>query len=118
MKLFTILTFVAAASAIQCGSNMYSDEQVKAADAAVCTHVKAHTQVGKYPHQYNNYEKFQIRGLKGPFYEFPLLKSGIYKGGVPGPDRVIITKDCQRAGEITHSGAQKGGFVACSGTTF
>lgn len=81
MKLFTILTFVAAASAIQCGSNMYSDEQVKAADAAVCTHVKAHTQVGKYPHQYNNYEKFQIRGLKGPFYEFPLLKSGIYKGG-------------------------------------
>ena len=31
----------------------------------------------------------------------------------PGPDRVIITQDCEEAGVITHSGAQGNNFVEC-----
>ncbi|EGE06738.1 ribonuclease Th1 [Trichophyton equinum CBS 127.97] len=117
MKLLSILTFAAAVSAIKCGRNVYSEKQVKDADAAACNHVQGHTRAGKYPHVYKNHEGFTFNGLKGPFFEFPLLNSGIYKRGSPGPDRVIITQKCERAGEITHTGAKRGGFVACSGTT-
>ncbi|KDB24429.1 hypothetical protein H109_03718 [Trichophyton interdigitale MR816] len=117
MKLLSILTFAAAVSAIKCGRNVYSEKQVKDADAAACNHVKSGTHVRRYPHLYKNHEGFFFKGFKGPFYEYPLVKHGIYKGGPPGPDRVIITKGCDRAGEITHTGARLGGFVACSGTT-
>ncbi|GBF66940.1 extracellular guanyl-specific ribonuclease [Trichophyton mentagrophytes] len=117
MKLLSILTFAAAVSAIKCGRNVYSEKQVKDADAAACKHVQGRTHAGKYPHLYKNYERFKFKGYKGPFFEFPLLKNRIYGGGSPGPDRVIITRECERAGEITHTGARRGGFVACSGTT-
>ncbi|DAA76343.1 TPA_exp: Uncharacterized protein A8136_1015 [Trichophyton benhamiae CBS 112371] len=118
MKLLSILTFAVAVSAIKCGKTVYTEEQVKAADESACKHVQDHTKAGNYPHVYKNYEKFKFKGLGGPFYEFP-LKTTPYKGGSPGPDRVIITGKCDRAGEITHTGAKtKGGFVACSGTTF
>ena len=37
--------------------------------------------------------------------------------GSPGPDRVVITEDCELAGSITHTGASGNNFVACDGTS-
>ncbi|KND92689.1 Guanyl-specific ribonuclease Th1 [Tolypocladium ophioglossoides CBS 100239] len=102
-----------------CGSHFYSDAAVNAASSAACDYVQNGGQAGSssYPHRYNNYEGFAFNGLSGPFYEFPILSSGrVYSGGSPGADRVVITQDCQQAGQITHTGASGNNFVGCSGT--
>ncbi|GJN73411.1 ribonuclease/ribotoxin [Purpureocillium lilacinum] len=110
---------LAARAATTCGSTSYSAGAVDAASSAACTYVQNGGTAGSstYPHRYNNYEGFEFKGLSGPFYEFPILKSGkVYGGGSPGPDRVVITQSCQQAGQITHTGASGNNFVGCSGT--
>lgn len=70
--------------AATCGSVYYSSSAVSAAASASCDYVQDHSTAGgsTYPHQYKNYEGFEFKGLSGPFYEFPILKSGsIYNGG-------------------------------------
>ncbi|RDA89715.1 hypothetical protein CP533_2518 [Ophiocordyceps camponoti-saundersi (nom. inval.)] len=102
-----------------CGNTLYSSKDVNAASNAACQLVKDEETAGSsnYPHRYNNFEGFRFRDYTGPFYEFPMLRSGrVYKGGRPGPDRVIITEDCRQAGQITHSGAGGNSFIGCSGT--
>lgn len=67
-----------------CGSVHYSSDAVNQAAQASCKLVKDHDTAGSssYPHQYKNYEGFEFKGLNGPFYEFPILKSGsVYNGG-------------------------------------
>ncbi|EGD90716.1 guanyl-specific ribonuclease Th1 [Trichophyton rubrum D6] len=129
MKFLALLSLVTAATAAPaaleargattCGSTSYSASQVTAASNAACNYVQSGTTAGgsTYPHQYRNYEGFYFNGLSGPFYEFPLRTSGVYNGGSPGADRVIITGNCDEAGQITHTGASGNGFVACSGTS-
>ncbi|EGD97271.1 extracellular guanyl-specific ribonuclease [Trichophyton mentagrophytes] len=129
MKFLALLSLVAATTAAPaaleargattCGSTYYSASQVTAASNAACDYVQSGTTAGgsTYPHEYHNYEGFYFKGLSGPFYEFPLRTSGVYSGGSPGADRVVITESCEEAGQITHTGASGGGFVACSGTS-
>ncbi|KAG7132819.1 Guanyl-specific ribonuclease F1 like protein [Verticillium longisporum] len=104
--------------ATTCGSTYYTTAQVNAAANAACQHVRAGTQAGSsnYPHRYNNYEGFNFKA-SGPWQEFPLRSSGVYTGGSPGADRVIINGNCAIAGQITHTGASGNAFVGCSGTT-
>ncbi|KAL2753201.1 hypothetical protein ACRALDRAFT_1072255 [Sodiomyces alcalophilus JCM 7366] len=104
--------------ATTCGSTYYSTSQVSAAASAACNHVRAGTRAGSstYPHAYNNYEGFNFP-ISGPYQLFPLRTSGVYTGGAPGPDRVIINRNtCAIAGQITHTGAPGNAFVGCSGT--
>ncbi|KAI6782749.1 uncharacterized protein J7T54_000892 [Emericellopsis cladophorae] len=106
-------------AAATCGSQYYSAAQVNAASVAACNHFRRGSMAGSssYPHRYNNYEGFNFQGLDGPYQEFPILPSGIYTGGSPGPDRVVITEaSCRQAGTITHTGASGNNFVACSAT--
>ncbi|QIW95243.1 hypothetical protein AMS68_000761 [Peltaster fructicola] len=93
-----------------CGNNYYSYNQVQNAVNAACN-----TQAGNYPHQYNNYEGFSFPN-PSPWYEFPIKESGVYTGGSPGADRVIIDSNCNYQGSITHTGASGNNFVACSDT--
>ena len=37
--------------------------------------------------------------------------------GSPGADRIVFNRDCELAGEITHTGASGNDFVGCSGTS-
>ncbi|KAF4121480.1 guanyl-specific ribonuclease, partial [Geosmithia morbida] len=100
-------------AAATCGSNSYTAAQVNEASVAACNHFKAGTTAGSstYPHRYNNYEGFSFGGASGPFQEFPILTSGVYTGGSPGADRVIITESgCKQAGTITHTGASGNNF--------
>ncbi|KAF2264849.1 guanyl-specific ribonuclease F1 [Lojkania enalia] len=103
---------------ITCGSTTYTSSQVTGARNSGYNYVKQGGTAGgsSYPHTYNNYEGFDFL-VSGPYYEFPLLKSGAYTGGSPGPDRVIFNGNGQRAGEITHTGASGNSFVGCSGTS-
>ncbi|KAK2030503.1 ribonuclease-domain-containing protein [Colletotrichum zoysiae] len=103
---------------IACGTNVYSLTSVRSAADAACQHVEAGTTAGSstYPHTYRNQEGFDFDGIAGPFVEFPMKTNGVYKGGKPGADRVIINEKCQLAGQITHSGAQGNAFVGCEGT--
>ncbi|KAK2871993.1 hypothetical protein FQN49_002649 [Arthroderma sp. PD_2] len=129
MKFLSLFSLVAVATAAPatlqargattCGSTNYSADQVSAANNAACNYVMNGGTAGgsSYPHEYHNYEGFEFKGLGGPFFEFPILTSGVYTGGSPGADRVVITEDCQEAGQITHTGASGGDFVACSGTS-
>ncbi|KFH41748.1 Guanyl-specific ribonuclease F1-like protein [Hapsidospora chrysogenum ATCC 11550] len=101
-----------------CGDQEYTAKQVAAAMEAACTHFQDGTDVNDYPHTYNNYEGFEFKGYDGPFQEFPIIPGGVYDGGSPGPDRVVITEDgCKLAGSITHTGADGNDFVACEGTS-
>ncbi|QUC21142.1 uncharacterized protein UV8b_05385 [Ustilaginoidea virens] len=103
-----------------CGTVVYSGSAVQAAADAACDYVLDGGEAGSssYPHRYNDYEGFYFGGVPGPYQEFPILASGaIYSGGRPGPDRVIITDDCEISGVITHTGASGNSFVGCSGTS-
>lgn len=64
-----------------------------------------------------DYEGFDFGGVQGPYYEFPIEESGVYDGGSPGADRVVVTGDGEYAGTITHTGASGDDFVGCSGTS-
>ncbi|PVH94149.1 ribonuclease-domain-containing protein [Periconia macrospinosa] len=101
---------------VVCGSNSYTSSQLTAARNSAANYLKQGGTAGgsSYPHVYNNYEGFDFL-ISGTYYEFPLLKSGVYTGGSPGADRVVINRSGQRAGEITHTGASGNNFVACSG---
>ncbi|KAJ0160153.1 Guanyl-specific ribonuclease F1 [Colletotrichum tanaceti] len=104
--------------ATTCGSTYYTTAQVNAASNAACNHVRAGTVAGTstYPHRYNNYEGFSF-DVNGPWYEFPIRTSGVYTGGSPGADRVVINASCGQAGQITHTGASGNAFVGCTGTS-
>ncbi|CAD6446833.1 2bd7bcb1-edf0-4af4-a5fd-05812858634f [Sclerotinia trifoliorum] len=81
----------------------------------------------KYPHVYNDYEKFTfLPAAKKPYLEFPILANGeIYTGSEPsspGADRIVIgsiATDYQSAifcAVITHDGSKKNGFTECANT--
>ncbi|KAJ3579851.1 hypothetical protein NPX13_g708 [Xylaria arbuscula] len=103
-------------AATTCGSTYYTATQVNQAAQKACTYYTAGTTANSYPHTYNNYEGFSFT-VAGPYLEFPMLTSGVYTGGSPGADRVIINTSCKLAGEITHTGASGNNFVGCSGTS-
>lgn len=42
------------------------------------------------PHAYNDYEKFNFSHAQKPYLEFPVVKTGVYSGGSPGADRIVI----------------------------
>ncbi|CAJ2506496.1 Uu.00g006260.m01.CDS01 [Anthostomella pinea] len=103
-------------AATTCGSNSYTAAQVNSASQKAYSYYQAGTDADDYPHTYNNYEGFSFP-VSGPYLEFPILKSGVYTGGSPGADRVIITTSGKQAGAITHTGASGNNFVGCSGTS-
>ncbi|KAK7424482.1 hypothetical protein QQX98_000447 [Neonectria punicea] len=104
-------------SATTCGSTSYTAAQVRAAANAACSHYQQGTTAGSstYPHTFNNREGFDFL-VGGTYQEFPILRSGVYTGGSPGADRVVINTACAYAGAITHTGASGNNFVGCSGT--
>ncbi|KAG5982261.1 hypothetical protein E4U55_002152 [Claviceps digitariae] len=121
LSLAFFVSLVAVVAAIsesaKCGPNRYSSSAVAAAVDAACPRVKKGTTVGRnsYPHEYKNFEKFSFNGLRGPYYQFPIMQNGqIFQGGNPGPDRVILTKDCTTAGVLTHQGASGNAFLECN----
>lgn len=102
MKFLSLLALVAFASAAPtsepgndlverfsggCGvkqASFYGDAQVAAAANQACTLFRSGKVVGsnKYPHKFNNGEKFKFHGVAGPYQEFPIIKTGaIYNGG-------------------------------------
>jgi hypothetical protein len=66
---------------VTCGSNCYTSAQVTAARNSGYNYVKQGGTAGggSYPHVYNNYEGFDFL-VSGTYYEFPLLKSGVFTG--------------------------------------
>ncbi|KAK7992825.1 guanyl-specific ribonuclease F1 [Apiospora saccharicola] len=103
-------------AATTCGSTSYSAAQVNEAAQQACSYYQDGKKAGSYPHTYNNYEGFNFR-VAGPYQEFPMKKSGVYTGGSPGADRIVINTSCEQAGAITHTGASGNNFVGCSGTS-
>ncbi|KIY51477.1 ribonuclease-domain-containing protein, partial [Fistulina hepatica ATCC 64428] len=78
----------------------------------------------KYPHVYNDYERFSFTHAKKPYLEFPVVQDGqVYDGGSPGADRVIIGsiasnfKSAVYCTVITHDGERKNGFAECQDDT-
>jgi hypothetical protein len=67
---------------VVCGSNSYTSAQLSAARKAAANYVSEGDHAGSstYPHVYNNYEGFDFL-VSGTYYEFPILKSGVYTGG-------------------------------------
>jgi hypothetical protein len=68
-----------------CGTDKYTVNQIKAAQNAACKYVQSETEAGSstYPHTYRDDEGFAFAGVSGPYYEFPILKSGkVYSGGM------------------------------------
>ncbi|KAK8120698.1 Guanyl-specific ribonuclease F1 [Apiospora kogelbergensis] len=124
LALFPLLAAFAAAApaaleeraATTCGGRSYSAAQVSAASQQACDYYQSGKKANNYPHTYNNYEGFNFR-VAGPYQEFPIKTSGLYTGGSPGADRVIINTNCEEAGAITHTGAKGNNFVGCSGTS-
>ncbi|KAF7901164.1 hypothetical protein EAF00_003385 [Botryotinia globosa] len=81
----------------------------------------------KYPHAYNDYEKFTfIPAAKKPYLEFPILSNGATYTGwdptSPGADRIVIGsiatdyKSAVFCAMITHDGSTENGFTECTNT--
>ncbi|KAJ7651396.1 Ribonuclease/ribotoxin [Roridomyces roridus] len=106
----------------------YDQEEIQSAcDEALALASEGQT-VGrdKYPHVYNDNERFNFGHAQKPFFEFPIMPSGeIFDGDTsPGADRVVIgsvAADYASAvfcAVITHTGAVKhDGFVECKDDT-
>ncbi|KHN96694.1 guanyl-specific ribonuclease F1 [Metarhizium album ARSEF 1941] len=112
---FLSLIALAVCDTANCGGANYTPRHLQKAVSAACSLLQERKTVGRneYPHKYQNHEKIELTGPP-PYFEFPLLPYGeIYSGDAPGPDRVIITKDCKLAGAITHTGSSRNGFVTC-----
>ena len=68
---------------------------------------------------YNDYEKFNFAHAKAPYLEFPVQTSGVYDGGSPGADRIVIGSiasdysSAVYAATITHTGAKGDDFKEC-----
>lgn len=78
----------------------------------------------KYPHVYNDYEKFKYPQAVMPYLEFPILASGqVYAGGSPSTDRVVLGsiaadfKSAVYCGIITHQGESDNAFMMCRDDT-
>jgi hypothetical protein len=84
--LFTLplLAFALPAPQMTCGSDQYSAAEISAAQDAACNYISEGSIAGssKYPESYQDREGFTFAGVDGPYYEFPILKSGkVYNGG-------------------------------------
>ncbi|KAI0018538.1 ribonuclease-domain-containing protein [Xylariomycetidae sp. FL0641] len=98
-----------------CGSVCYWQEDIDEAVAQGYSLQQAGDTVGDndYPHEFNNYEGFDMQ-TSAPWYEFPILSSyDVYTGGDPNTDRVIFNADGQEDILVTHTGASGNDFVAC-----
>ncbi|KAI6710896.1 ribonuclease [Diplocarpon mali] len=74
---------------------------------------------GLYPHQFQNHDQFAL-ATKGPWYQFPLVRGGFFRQGMPpGPARCIFDWAGDHAGYVYHPDKIKKGqsaFLGCSGT--
>jgi hypothetical protein len=66
-----------------CGPNYYTAEQIQTTVNTACYYVtQGLTADGsRYPESYDDSEGFTFDGVDGPYYEFPILESGVYDGG-------------------------------------
>ncbi|KAF2827943.1 hypothetical protein CC86DRAFT_202089 [Ophiobolus disseminans] len=81
---------------------------------------------GGFSHAFENREAFVFAGCENAaFFEYPILETGVYGGGSPGPFRVIFTPDPDFAsrngkfcGIVYHprnaDGTEAGRFDLCS----
>ncbi|KAK0614657.1 Ribonuclease/ribotoxin [Immersiella caudata] len=114
---------------IVCPDYFYSRQLVEEAiQHAIITTPTNQPQPGNFPKRFGNNRKlpFDPKCDGKKLYEFPILKSGkIFRGGEPGPDRVVFwiytdnpdtnpTRDGMYCGVMTHDGApEPNGFVLC-----
>ncbi|KZV68482.1 guanyl-specific ribonuclease T1 precursor [Peniophora sp. CONT] len=101
---------------VTCGSNVYTVSQVSAAVSAGYSHVGSPLGSNSYPHAYYSYadEHITLYCSGSSWYEYPILKSGLYSGGSPGADRVIFNTGGTYCAVVTHTDA--GGddaFTSC-----
>jgi hypothetical protein len=86
---------------------------VAAAQAAL-RHRGSPTGQRRYPHHYGNFELltgWNANCNVALFNEFPLISGGVYTGGGPGADRVVVEwagSDVRYCGAITQTGAPTG----------
>lgn len=70
-----------------------SSANINAALEQALGHLSAKTLIGHngYPHLFDNPGHLTFQSdCHGPYYGFPLVKDGLYTGGDPGSDRIII----------------------------
>ncbi|KAE9407764.1 Ribonuclease/ribotoxin [Gymnopus androsaceus JB14] len=110
-----------------CDGTQYTQADINAAGAKALQLASEKKTVGKdkYPHVYNDYEKFSFQHANKPYLEFPMERNGgAYSGeGSPGADRLVIgsiAEDFSSAvycAVITHDGQKDDGFVECADDT-
>ncbi|KAE9376637.1 guanyl-specific ribonuclease F1 [Stipitochalara longipes BDJ] len=108
-------------SSSNCDGTTYSQQNIDDAATAALSYYASGQTVGKdsYPHQYNDYEGFSFT-CSAPYLEFPIKTSGVYSGGSPGADRVVIgsissdESTAEYCAVITHDGQSGNDFGECS----
>ncbi|KAF8874256.1 ribonuclease T1 [Gymnopilus junonius] len=114
MKFSTLAVFLCSLIAVSqaqcsCDGRRYSEDDISnAIDQAVNGGGG-----GDYPHQYKDFEKFPFLTCSDEFFEYPLERNRVYKGGKPGADRVIYDTSGDLCACLTHSGAKGDDFLEC-----
>ena len=100
---------------------IYSQQNIDDAATAALSYYASGQTVGRdsYPHQYKDYEGFSFT-CSAPYLEFPIETSGVYSGGSPGADRVVIgsissdESTAEYCAVITHDGQSGTDFGECT----
>ncbi|KAF2666975.1 Ribonuclease/ribotoxin [Microthyrium microscopicum] len=98
-----------------CGRKKYIEYDVSNAIIGGCFYKNKTQTVNKseFPKAFPNQQGFNFGDVKGPYWEFPLIDSGGYIGGPPGPDRIVFNEACHLAGELTQTNAGARGLTEC-----
>ncbi|KAH7869419.1 Ribonuclease/ribotoxin [Lentinula edodes] len=113
-------------SGCNCDGTAYTEADINAAGAKALQLASEKKTLGedKYPHVYNDYERFNFVHAMKPYLEFPIERNAkTYNGGSPGADRLVIgsiAEDFSSAvycAVITHDGEKKNGFAECADDT-
>ncbi|KAN0117063.1 guanyl-specific ribonuclease F1 [Hyaloscypha variabilis] len=131
MKLSAIVVLFAVSAVAQsisdeptssdCDGTIYSQQNIDDAATAALSYYASGETVGRdsYPHQYKDYEGFSFT-CSAPYLEFPIETSGVYSGGSPGADRVVIgsissdESTAEYCAVITHDGQSGNDFGECT----
>ncbi|KAK4226619.1 Ribonuclease/ribotoxin [Podospora fimiseda] len=121
VTLVTAKVTAANLTGISCGPKTYTGKQVRDATNEARRLIVLGQKLGinQYPHPFRNFESLAF-ATSGPYHEFPIVErgsvdTGLYTGGNPGPDRIVLDRETGIfVGAMTHTGASpSNSFVKC-----
>lgn len=98
---------------MDCHGIKFTKSDIAEAKKQAIAHLDAGTRGGSYPKKFKDYEKNLSLKKGKDYYEYPVLKNGVYNGGSPGAVRVILDDNSKFMGLLYHPTETSTSFNKC-----